>query len=272
MIIDIKSILFILSFCILCSCAQNDTPVRTLVPEEAYCTVDGTVISGAKLYCVLFEKDNYSDVDEYYASTKTVSSYSDFFFLIKIEFKNPEFHFTDTDQDNKLQSELYSYLHTKADVIRNDRNYHSKNGDNKGYGMDEFFSAYINGEVEITCDKTLFGLSPGENLVNKLKIIYNYTCQPIGITPPYSVIHCDEIERSIKKSVFHDKAWLRLNYRLTFKDIPEEIYDEITFKLRLPIIKENASHYISSFIKGYESKPQYEEMIYNASVNIIFNH
>jgi len=50
------------------------------------------------------------------------------------------------------------------------------------------------------------------------------------------------------------------------------MYDVITFRLKLPIVKENASHYISSLMKGYESKPQYEEITYESEVKIKFKH
>lgn len=256
----------------LCSCSHHEDPSLTLKPENFYCTVDGSIISNAQLYCIPFVKESSNDSETDNTNTQIINSYDEFFFKIKLETQNQGFHFYDKNKDKVFQSELYNYLHSKADLLRDNWDYHSKNGDFIGYGMDEFFTAYINNKVEITCDKTLFGLPAGENLIKHLKIIDNHTCQPIGIVPPYSIIHCDEIENSIENSIFQDKAWLRFNYNIGFKNIPEEMYDVITFRLKLPIVKENASHYISSLMKGYESKPQYEEITYESEVKIKFKH
>lgn len=256
------------------SCSNQHEPI-TLIPEKLYSVADGTIISGIDFFCMPFKKESYRDlgfsgVKDYENSTKTVSSYYDFFFILEIRQDNQTYHFSDKDKEKILQSELNSYLHSKGDVLRENLNYHANIGDEFGYGLDQFFTAYVDGEVEISCDKTLFGLSPGTNITKYLKIIYNYTCQPCGAVEPYSIIHCEDIEKSLKNSVFSDEAWVRFKYCFCFNEKPEEDYEDLTFHIKFPIIKESASLYFSSLIKGNINYQQFEKEIYESETKIQF--
>ncbi len=247
---------------------DNEDPEKLLQYVD-----DGALLSGMNVYCIPFKHQNIYDLGfesytEFYESVKTVADISEFYFDIAFDCKNRPLHLTDKDEDSALQSRLHDYLYKKGDYIRKDKEKHSDNSES--IATIPYYSAYIDGGVEITCDKTLFGLQPGENLMDHLQIFYDYACQPYGISEPFGFFHLNQLQSDTRNTVFCNEAWLRHKYRLKFKGIPDEQYKEIRFSFKFPLIVEYASSYIASSIKGYEFHERFSNVIYESQVTVKF--
>lgn len=108
------------------------------------------------------------------------------------------------------------------------------------YGYPCFYSAYINGEVTLTCDKTLFGKEPGVNLSPHFKAWVASTCMPVGRNDDAYLLYGFDDEMPISMDdVFVMDAWMFAEYCITFLDTPEERYDELTFQFTFPLSREH---------------------------------
>lgn len=236
---------------------------------------DGALISGMNFYCIPLVYENihslgFDSYTEFYKSVKTVSEYDDFYFMIEFDCNNRPLHLTDNEEDILLQSKLYEYLYEKGNYIRRDKQQHLDNYES--VASIPFYSAYIYGDVEITSDKTLFGLSAGENLMNHLQIMSNYSCQPYGISEPYNFYHVKDLEKDTHYTLFAQEAWLRTSYLLKFKDIPNEKHDEIKFIIRFPLLIEYSSSYIASTIKGYDFHDRFDNVMFTSEITVKFKN
>lgn len=133
-----------------------------------------------------------------------------------------------------------------------------------------FFTATINDEVSLTCDKVLFGLEPGTNLTKHMRAWSESDCQPIG-TDKYTVLYNygDKIPISVD-SIFAKDGWLQEQYYLSFKDIPTERYDTLTFTFSISIRKEHWYDYFLEEFKGENPTLKIEEKCYKAECQMIF--
>lgn len=137
-------------------------------------------------------------------------------------------------------------------------------------GSEQFLTAYINGEVEITCDKILYGLEPGKNLIDHFQHIYNFSCQPKGMENPYISHHADEIGQLPAGSIMGNEDWVRYKYILIFNDVPEEKYDEIELRIKMPLKKELIHKYVASLITEIDFGEFFEDVTYESSTKIRF--
>lgn len=100
------------------------------------------------------------------------------------------------------------------------------------------FTAYIDNGVTITCDKKLFNKEPGENLSQYFHAEGSANCLPIGREDPYLLFSFNEdISRSMTV-YFRKDAWLQRCYFFYFSEEPQEKYEELTFTLTVPVVRE----------------------------------
>ena len=121
------------------------------------------------------------------------------------------------------------------------------------------FTAYVNGDVTLTCDKILFGLEPGKNLSEHFMVSPAYGCVPIGRgeNPEmlYSFNDIEKLSTGICMTDFFKKdSWMQYGYMIKFKDKPSEQYSDITFTLTLPTSREHIRDYAINMYNG-ENKP-----------------
>lgn len=107
------------------------------------------------------------------------------------------------------------------------------------FACPSFYTAYINGNVTLTCDKVLFGQEPGEDLSQHFRLWQQSGCVPIGRDENAHMLYNFGEEPPIRLSDFFiEDMWLYNHYSITFLDTPEERYDEMTFQLTMPLSRE----------------------------------
>lgn len=262
------SLLCTLSIILITACSEHED-IRYknnngALPSYRYLN-RGDAIKGVHLFPYM---SNSSENCETQYITK--QSISDIIFSIRIDADLPIFKLGNKALNEELEIKVNEYLDSKAEIFRVDNKSHGILSENQSY--EQFFTAFIDGEIEITSDQILFGMEPGENLMPFMRVVNNNSCQPVGIKEPYSMYHQDEIEELSADKILCNESWLRFEYFLKFKDSPEEIYEEITFYLRMPMIKEHTMRYIGSLITNLDFGDHYENVVYEANTKIGFDN
>jgi hypothetical protein len=100
------------------------------------------------------------------------------------------------------------------------------------------FTAYVDDGTTITCDKKLFNKEPGEDLSQYFRAYGASYCQPMGRENPYLLFGFSEERTMNMTDYFRKDAWLQRDYILSFREEPQEKYDELTFTLTVPLERE----------------------------------
>jgi hypothetical protein len=115
------------------------------------------------------------------------------------------------------------------------------------------FTAYINGDITISCDKKLFGKEPGEDISQYFNVYGTANCVPIGRENPTVLYNFEEEKPKAISELMQKDTWLQRYFYFYFREIPEEKYDTLTFKITIPITREHYTRYFYSIcLKEYE--------------------
>jgi len=138
-----------------------------------------------------------------------------------------------------------------------------------------FFTSYVNGDVQLTCDKVLFGHQPGEDLSQHFKVTPPYNYLPVGREQPrvqYSFDNRKQLLSGVPMADFFTKdSWMQSAYLIRFIDEPSERYDDLTFTLTFPASLEHVKEFCTSKYKGENAPMKVTDTTYTASFTAKFN-
>lgn len=103
-----------------------------------------------------------------------------------------------------------------------------------------FVTSMLRGGTSITANRELFGLPAGTDIGSHFMVRGVNFCMPQGSISDYKFRFWYD-EAPVAMSVpdyFATGTWLQLSYVFWLKDIPEEVYDEVTFTVTIPVINE----------------------------------
>ena len=264
------------------ACDCDDNPVEPApVPNLVGTMVDGGTISKVGLYC-LKDEPMYDAWFNYYPKVKTVEDYSDISSLCLLLHDDQWTYTTDNVEEmmaitsledayfkKKSSMIVEAYEQYKAsDFYRNADRYHDTR---HLWGWPEFFTAYTNGEVAITCDKTLFGEAPGTNLASHFVIDGYQGCMPVGVESPELRYDFFDEQPVMMSECFPMGVWLQHQYMVHFQTYPAEKYDDITLSLTMPLMIEHIRDYAVAAYRGSSQLPQFTEQVFKAACTIKFN-
>ena len=260
---------------------ELEEPNPEPVPNIEGLLIDGGRISKVGLYCLKSEP-MYDAWFNYYPKVKTLNDYSDMSSLCLLLHDEQWTYITDNIEEmsaiysleeaywkKKSSFILEAYNQYKASDFRREA---SRNNDTRHiWGWPYFFTAYTNGEVTITCDRTLFGETPGTNLTKHFVINGFNGCMPVGVENPELRYTFFDDQPMLMSERFPVEVWLQPEYRLQFQTFPEEKYDSITLKLTMPLIIEHTREYAAATYKGKNPTPIFTEQVFTAECPIKFN-
>ena len=266
-----------------CSSDDNSEPVTPRSePNGEGELLDGGRISKVGLYC-LKDEPMYDAWFNYYPKVKTLNDYSDMSSLCIMLHDEKWTYTTDNIEEMSAISTLEKkYFNEKSSFILEAYKQYkasdffreaSRNHDTKHlWGWPELFTAYTNGEVTITCDKTLFGETSGTNLAKHFVINGNSGCMPVGVENPELRYTFFDDQPTLMSECFPVGVWLQPKYSLQFQTYPEEKYDSITLSLTMPLIIEHTRDYAAAVYKGNNQSSKYTEQVFKADCPIKFNN
>ena len=103
-----------------------------------------------------------------------------------------------------------------------------------------FILAGINGEIQITCDKQLFGKAPGTNLSKHFGLQPTGPCQPADVEHPKMIYNYGETMPSVVGDYFQQGVLIGYVYQMYLLSSPSEKYDELTFTITMPLFLEHS--------------------------------
>jgi hypothetical protein len=265
------------------SACQNDDGREkpAPIPDREGLLIDGGRISKVGLYC-LEHNPVYDAWFNYYPKVKTLNDYSDIAsFCLWLHDERWVYTTDDLGEMIAITTLEEDYFKKKSSFILDAyrqydasdfRREASRNDDRKHlWGWPDFFTAYTNGEVTITCDKTLFGEAPGANLTKHFVIYESSGCMPVGVENPELRYTFFDDQPTLMSERFPVGVWLQPQYALHFQTVPEEKYDSITLSLTMPLIIEHTREYAVETYKGKNPTPKFTEEVFTAECPIKFN-
>ena len=146
---------FLLLFIALClaSCQKDEDSTVPLTPIPPPVLVDGGSVSSINLYCL--EKDVLQKGIwfNYYPKTKTIKDYSNIQLCVMVDTDIPLRESDDSVEMsaiNKMEANYHrERISTVLNISKDDANYIDK-----GLILDGYMTAYVNGEVTLTCVAT----------------------------------------------------------------------------------------------------------------------
>lgn len=281
-----KLLYFIFTLCILLfsSCEKDfieKIEVEEVVEEEAKESIDDCALE----YYYGFMEDGWrfqkihlqvsSESRECYGKTNPIfADYSKMLLDLGLGLTNDpmelkeEYNLSDNEYWDMIDS-LKAYYKTKTLFIQKEIEKYEKI---KKYPWFEFITSYTDGDVVITCDKTLFGKSAGENLAQYFKVKSLALFTPHGIdNTTLTCIYDDNAPKTINE-FFTYETWLEGNYVLSFDSIPEENYHVINFTITMPIKYENTYKYMINKLRGNDYKLETTKVTTSASFTAKFGH
>lgn len=253
--------------------AGNNDGLTGLTPDEIKINSEGTLLDGGLIsdmgmYC-LEHNTVYGELwYDYYPRTKTVSDYHSFDLCLML-YRDGFFYKTDdVNEMGDIAKMEMDYYKEKSSFIYDDYKNYKKMAP---VGWPTLFTAYVNGEVTITCDKALYGQEPGTNLTPYFTMVTEITCLPIGVENPKLLYSFGDHIPTTMSKLFVDGTWLREKYLLHFSEQPSEKYDELTLAITLPMTKEHVRDYAVEKYKGMEPETKYSDAVYKSECKIKFN-
>lgn len=263
-----KRIFFFLCVMLFCSCDREEQIYDCSDPSYQN-LMDGGWISGVNLYCVVDNSRPNKFVRVWDKSVKTVNDYVNFYLVLEIGTRAINSEIQYQYEDFLISYVRGIYRKKKAQFIIDEHLKSCRQGKDVSWPL--LFTAYINGEITIECDKVLFGEQPGTNLSSHFNLLSykNVHCLPIGVENPQILYNFgDDFPQELNK-YFQDKTWLLEGYNFAFADQPTEKYDEITLRVTCPLIKEDAKAIATAIYKGTDI-PSNTETVYTAECKIKF--
>ena len=257
--------------CLFCQSCQNEEieasdNIEGIVAPVVGRLLDGGAISDVSFYCLDFPRCYTEHWLEYYAKIKTVSDYDSFRFCLMLHRDAWQYCSNDSAEMKSIYKIEYECEQERSQfIVESYNNYEGIRG------WPVLFTAYLNGDLSITCDKVLFGEQPGTNLSSYFTVSSKSDCVPVGIENPQILYDFgEEIPREVPK-LFVKGTWLQPDYWLDFLEPPVEKYEELTLYLSLPMIKEHLRYVAVSKYRGTEYKPRFSESVFNTKCTIRFN-
>lgn len=246
---------------------QEEVVVRELHLIPFGTVHDGGYISGIYVECL--EDHVTPAVYEEYAKTHYIKDYADVTLTLNLKHVY-NFRYLD-EYSYDFGRQYFTYMEDKSSFILEACNQYRKET-NPDYGWPYLFSAYINGEVSISCDKTLFGEVPGTNLSNHFKVLSRGCCIPSGIDEPKLRYNFGEIKHALNMpEYFADKDWMMGTYYILFEDFPAEKYDKLTFRIKMPVLCENTVNRLLNQNSGTELLDVFEEKEFETEFYLLFD-
>lgn len=237
------------------ACDKEEEKIKDVPqPDTTGLMLDGGSINGITMRC----GGDYA--------VKTLTDYSSLNLQVEMETINK--YQPDPEDDVKMKEyrtvrELtQDYYREKTKFIKQEYNTIPKA---------DFYTAYVNGEVSITCDKTLFGQESGKNIGKFFKLGAPTDYMPIGIDQPQLLYKSGDKLPDNVADFFPMHSWVLDRYWLTLHSIPEEKYDELTFKFTFPMITEYSYKYNLSKFRGIDEELIRKEEIFEAECLVKFN-
>ena len=231
--------------------------------------VDGGRISGISLYCLEKDGKPYGIWYNYYPKTKTIKDYSNIRLCLMIDVNTPLRKTDDEDEMLSIERLESNYFIDKMAYALG-FNEINDSALSVMWRMNGMMTAYVNGEVTLTCDKTLFGEQPGTNLSKHFFLLPGCRYLPIGIEKPEMLYGYEDELPSLMSERFPDGAWIQHEYRMELKSLPEEKYEELTLHLSIPMTIEHVRDYMMSNYIGDSFGPRYTEQTFEADCLIKF--
>ncbi|MDO4526257.1 MAG: hypothetical protein Q4B61_13105, partial [Bacteroidales bacterium] len=225
---------------------------------------DGGKISAVNLCCR--EKGNGLQ-DE--ATTKTVKDYDAFEMKISIDGNGNSFSTIDLELDRTISALTKDYFFKRSTPVAKEFQ-KFKDTTNSPISWCPLFSAYSNGEVSITCDKTLFDETPGTNLMKYFNNTAIISGIPVGIEETKMYRNFGEPLNNMNQ-VFPVGAWLYPSYYFELKEKPTEKYDSLIFSLTMPIIREHVRDYVAAQYLGKEPDSLFTHRVFKSDCLIKFD-
>ena len=270
-------LLFALIFAGLASCQSDEDGTdngQEIFLDTTGLLLDGGRISSVSLYCLEKDRAGFGGEhwQDYYAKTKTVKDYSDIQLDVKIYRDSPGYFQSDTAVSNAIsQLETKYYKEKTSFIVDEMEKYRRSSIPSKMAAWPDFITAYINGDVVITCDKVLYGQEPGTNLSGHLRVLSGTQCLPVGIESPSLLYNYGDQMPTVMSEYLPTGAWLQPDYWLEFDNQPSEKYDNITLHLTLPLLIEHSRDYAVELYKGNNASIKYTEHVFNADCTINFS-
>ena len=245
---------------------EKDMPPRSYPPPY----VKGRLADGGRISEILLTTKQYSYPNLY---GETISSYSELEMELDIRRSSkssPLINPSNYDKINELQKE---YILAKSAFIQDRYDNAIKT---LGFGAwnhqwPNLYTAYVNGEVTITCDKPLFGEEPGTNLSKYFRVIPRNSCMPVGVAEPYLLYDFgDSIPTNINE-LFAKEAWLHYIYNLFFEELPSEQYKDLTLRVSIPMLLECYEDYVVAEYIGQPLESKYREATFSRDLKINFD-
>lgn len=269
-------ILLITCLCIFCqSCINDDIDASEdgtnygLNLSDEGMLLDGGRISDISLYCI--EKNDTTIGElwyEYYPKVKTVKDYNSFELYLRLN-RNAYVYNSDNKEEMSSIIEIeLEYERERSQFIYDSYKEYLQKASAR---WPELFTAFINGEASITCDKILYGEKPGTNLISYFSVFAESPCIPIGVESPRFLYDYGEDIPTEAAKLFINGTWLQPKYVLEFSKKPNEKYDELTLCITLPIKKEHTRNIAVSKYRGTSFKQKYSENVFSSKCLIKFN-
>ncbi|MBR3454701.1 MAG: hypothetical protein IKH26_05220 [Bacteroidaceae bacterium] len=249
-----------------CQKEEDDIPLSPILPPGL---VDGGKISSINLYCLEKDVPQKGIWFNYYPKIKTIKDYSNIQLCLMVDTNIPLRESEDSEERSfirKMEANYHSErISAVLNISKDDGSYIDK-----GYLLDGFMTAYVDGEAELTCDKTLFGEPPGTNLSKYFYTLNNLI--PIGVERP-KMLHDMDFETPVPEPMnnfFQNEAWIRNKYYMELQSLPAERYNELTLHMTIPMKIEHVRDYMLSSSRGDSIAPRYTEQTFEADCLIKF--
>lgn len=216
-------------------------------------------------YCIDKGATGQSPWFEYYPQVKTLKNYSSLRFILQFD----ELSYVLTNKD--IHPLEVDYLNTKNKFMQEAYIQYCEQPHEHGLNWPMFFTGYVNGDVAISCDKTLFGQQPGTNLSKFFKISSGLTCLPLGRENPEMLYTFGDSLPQRMSDFLQKDTWLGQHYWLEFLEEPNERPDEITFTLSFPVTIERVREYLSSISKGNNAELQTSDVSHVKQCTVKFD-
>ena len=233
--------------------------------------LDGGRVSGISLKCLpTYHDDSETGQDwwTYYPNIKTINSYLNLY--LKIDNNGSRYRTDNLDEMDAISDIESEYYKEKSSFIK-DEYYAYELLNKKDAQWPELYTAYVNGDVKITCDKELFGVKPGDALNKYMTVYADCDCLPIGVENPRMLYNYGDELPSNLEQFFVKETWIRTKYLLSFPEEPSERYEELTLYISFPMLIEHARDMAVAAYKGTELKEKYTEVVYTSECTIRFN-
>lgn len=261
--------------CAICQSCQNDNfeASTDVIKDEINADPEGLLLNGGEisdisLYCIENNKSMIGEQwYEYYPKIKTVQDYNSFKLYLILNRNAPIYTSSDKEEMATIGKIETEYQKERATFIVESYNEHRQKYDTE---WPVLFTAFINGDLSITCDKIIFGEEPGTNLISYFSVFSQSPCVPIGVENPRFLYDFGEDKPTEAAKLFVKETWLQPEYLLEFSKQPDEKYEELTLFISLPMTIEHTRDIAVSKYKGIELNQNYSEAVFSSKCPIKF--